>query len=111
MPSEAPTNMEALLLNSTSVYLKWKSPTLPSLNGELQGYKIEIRSNYSENKISALTVGVSPSLLLGNLTAGVTYNIRVAAITRAGIGPFSPPATLRLDPASRVISHSNQRLV
>lgn len=109
VPNEPPTNMEALLLNSTAVYLKWKSPPLSSLNGELQGYKVEVRTNYSGSQVDSMTVGVSPTLLLGNLTAGVTYNVRVAAATRAGVGPFSSSANLRLDPASRVVDHHHQR--
>lgn len=42
----------------------------------------------------------SPSLLLTNLTAGVVYVVEAAAVTRVGPGPYSAPATLRLDPAS-----------
>lgn len=42
----------------------------------------------------------SPSLLLTNLTAGVVYVVEAAAVTRMGSGPYSAPATLRLDPAT-----------
>lgn len=101
--------MEALLLNSTAVYLKWKSPPQVSLNGELQGYRVEVKANKSEAQMDTVTVGSSPSLLLGNLTAGVPYNVRVAATTRAGIGPFSAPAMLRLDPASHISDQHHQR--
>ncbi|XP_017779300.1 PREDICTED: protein sax-3-like, partial [Nicrophorus vespilloides] len=109
-PSEAPTHMEALLLNSTAVYLKWKSPPLGSLNGELQGYKVEVRSNGTDGHLDVVQVGVTPTLLLGNLTAGISYNIRVAAATRAGAGPYSVAALLRLDPASRSIDHHQRPL-
>lgn len=109
VPEEPPSQMEARLLNSTAVYLKWKPPSSPSLNGELQGYKVEVRSNNSDSKTDILTVGTTPTLLLGNLTSGVSYSVRVAATTRAGIGPFSPPAVLRLDPISQVIDSHQQR--
>lgn len=36
--------------------------------------------------------------MLANLTSGVTYSVSVAATTRAGLGVFSTPAVLRLDP-------------
>lgn len=39
----------------------------------------------------------TPTLLLANLTTGVTYYIAVAAATRVGVGPFSKPAVLRID--------------
>ncbi|CAH0564810.1 unnamed protein product [Brassicogethes aeneus] len=110
VPKEPPTNMEARLLNSTAVHLKWKSPLPVSLNGELQGFKVEVKTNNSET-LEAISVGPTPSLLLTNLTSGISYFVRVAASTRAGLGPFSPAATLRLDPASRTADNNNQRPV
>lgn len=53
------------------------------------------------NNISVSTS--SPSLLLTNLTAKVTYTVRIAACTRVGPGPSSSPATLRLDPTTRLL--------
>ncbi|EFA09265.2 robo3 [Tribolium castaneum] len=108
VPVEAPTSMEALLLNSTAVYLKWKPPPSETLNGDLQGYKIEIKAN-GTGTTDTVTVGTTPTLLLGNLTAGVAYTVKVAAMTRAGLGPFSSAAILRLDPASRHNDHHHQK--
>lgn len=109
VPSEPPSHMEALLLNSTAVYLKWKAPPLHTLNGELQGFKIEVRTNGSDAHLDTISVGVTPTLLLGNLTAGISYTVRVAASTRTGLGPFSPFATLRLDSAARTVDNHYQR--
>ncbi|XP_031355084.1 roundabout homolog 1-like [Photinus pyralis] len=109
VPAESPSHMEALLLNSTAVYLKWRCPPLASLNGELQGYRVEVKANRSESQVETVTVGGTPTLLLGNLTTGITYHVRVAATTRAGVGPFSVPAMLRLDPASRVSDQHQQK--
>lgn len=101
--------MEAILINSTAVYLKWRSPLPDSLNGELQGYRVEVKPNTSDSQFDSITVGTAPTLLLGHLTSGVAYTVRVAATTRAGVGPFSTPAMLRLDPASRTTEQHNQR--
>jgi roundabout axon guidance receptor 2 len=108
VPMDAPTNMEALLLNSTAVYLKWKPPPPPSLNGELYGYRVEVKAN-GTGSTDSINVGVVPTLLLGNLTAGISYTVRVAAATRAGLGPYSAAAILRLDPASRMTDQHQQR--
>ncbi|KAL1497250.1 hypothetical protein ABEB36_008242 [Hypothenemus hampei] len=108
VPLEPPTNMEALLLNSTAVRLKWKAPPPVSLNGELESYKLEVKANDSQFS-NILSVGSAPTFLLGNLSAGVVYYVKVAATTRAGVGPFSAASTLRLDPASRVIDNNLQR--
>jgi hypothetical protein len=59
-------------------------------------------SNASSRILTNVTVNAAtPSLLLTNLTAGVTYSVTASAATRAGPGPPSAPATLRLNPAAR----------
>lgn len=61
-------------------------------------------SNASSRILTNVTVNAAtPSLLLTNLTAGVTYTVTTSAATRAGPGPPSAPATLRLDPTSRLL--------
>lgn len=40
VPSEAPTHMEAILLNSTAVHLKWKPPPLYTHNGIIRSYMV-----------------------------------------------------------------------
>ena len=61
-------------------------------------------SNASNKILTNITVNAAtPSLTLTNLTAEVTYTVTASAATRAGAGPPSAPATLRLDPASRLL--------
>lgn len=104
-PSEPPSHMEATLLNSTAVHLKWKAPPAHNHNGVIRSYVVVVEGTGINN----VTVSTSsPSLLLTNLTAGVTYTVRTAAATRVGPGPFSAPATLRLDPASRLLLRDQQ---
>lgn len=63
----------------------------PALNGSL---------------LTNVTVSAaSPSLLLTNLTAGLMYVVQAAAVTRVGAGPYSSPASLRLDPYSRLLNN------
>ncbi|KAF7265844.1 hypothetical protein GWI33_020914 [Rhynchophorus ferrugineus] len=108
VPTEAPSHMEAHLLNSTAVKLKWRSPPSVSLNGEIQGYKLEVRRNDTEST-KIINVGATPSYLLGNLSSGVMYYVKIAAFTKAGVGPFSAPSTLRLDPASKIMDGNSKR--
>ena len=115
VPSEPPTNMEALLLNSSAVYVKWKAPRLESRNGVLKTYIVIVRGvNIYENiskVLTNITINASTSsLMLANLTEGVTYTVSVAAVNRAGLGPFSKPAMLRLDPITKQLDTTyNQR--
>ncbi|XP_071052256.1 protein sax-3-like isoform X2 [Onthophagus taurus] len=100
VPSKSPSNMEAMLVNSTSVYLKWLIPSDESINGELQGFKVEIKPNITNSKSEVITTDREPTLLLSNLLSGLLYTVKVAAFTRVGVGPFSTPALLKLDQPS-----------
>lgn len=53
--------------------------------------------------------GATPSLLLANLSSGVTYSVSVAASTKIGLGPFSLPAILRLDPLTKKLDQGYTR--
>ncbi|XP_052863917.1 roundabout homolog 2-like [Anopheles cruzii] len=113
-PSEPPYAMEALLLNSSAVYLKWKPPPAAVQNGILRSYNIivrgvDLRSNYSKVLSNVTIDATSSTLLLANLTEGVTYTVSVAASTIAGVGPFSNPATLRLDPITKELDQTSHR--
>ncbi|XP_058815067.1 protein sax-3-like [Topomyia yanbarensis] len=113
VPSAAPVNMEAVLLNTSAVYLKWDHPANHSLNGKLRNYHIIIRGYDIHNMSKVLTNmtvdGDSPKLLLANLSAGVTYSVSIAASTRVGIGPFSVPSILRLDPHTKRLDQGYTR--
>ncbi|XP_055634932.1 protein sax-3-like [Toxorhynchites rutilus septentrionalis] len=113
VPSAAPVNMEAVLLNTSAVYLKWEPPSNHSLNGKLKNYHIIIRGYDVHNLSKVLTNmtvdGESPKLLLANLSAGVTYSVSIAASTRVGIGPFSVPSILRLDPHTKRLDQGYTR--
>lgn len=103
--------MEALLLNSSAVFLKWKPPALTAQNGLLTSYFVIIRGvDMRENSSRILTNvtidAATPTLLLANLTWGVTYTVSVAAANNAGLGPFSAPAPLRLDPRTKRLEQS-----
>uniref|UniRef100_A0A182N8T3 Roundabout n=1 Tax=Anopheles dirus TaxID=7168 RepID=A0A182N8T3_9DIPT len=114
VPSEPPFGMEALLLNSSAVYLKWKAPPAAAQNGVLRTYNIivrgvDVRSNYSKVLSNVTIEATSSTLLLANLTEGVTYTVSIAASTSAGMGPFSNPATLRLDPITKQLDQTSHR--
>ena len=103
--------MEAKLLNTSTVYVKWKSPSAKNHNGILKSYNVIVRGvNIYENVSKVLTNitidSSSSSIMLANLTEGVTYTVSVAAINRIGSGPYSEPAILRLDPLTKKLDTS-----
>lgn len=100
--------MEAKLLNSSAVHIKWQPPPQHSIHGVLQGYKVVLKNNIT-SKTHNITTDINPKLILTTLTPGVTYTVCVAGLTSAGVGPFSSWATLRLDPTSRLLDQHQQR--
>ena len=98
VPESSPTEVELKLLNSTAAVAYWRRPSQANLNGELTGFKIEIFSNNS--LVTNFTLEPSAtSLLLSNLTKSVIYTVRLAAFNRAGMGPFSEPVSLKVEPS------------
>jgi hypothetical protein len=101
--------MEAKLHNSSTVFVKWKAPA--AKNGILKSYNVIVRGvNVYENVSKVLTNitidSTSSSIMLTNLTEGVTYTVSVAAINRIGAGPYNQPAILRLDPITKKLETS-----
>lgn len=81
----------------------------------LQTYYIIVRGYDATLNRSRILTNVTidasaPTLLLANLTEGVTYTVSVAAANRAGYGPYSVPATLRLDPITKRLDQSTPSL-
>uniref|UniRef100_A0AAG5DD15 Roundabout n=1 Tax=Anopheles atroparvus TaxID=41427 RepID=A0AAG5DD15_ANOAO len=113
VPSAVPGNLEAVLLNTSAVYLKWDPPANSTINGKLKYYHIIIRGYDAHNASKVLTNmtvdGEAPKLLLANLSAGVTYSVSIAASTKVGIGPYSIPSILRLDPHTKRLDHGYTR--
>lgn len=81
--------------------------------GVLISYQIIVRGfdTYNMSKVlTNMTVDASsPTLMLANLTSGVMYSVSIAAATRLGIGPYSLPAILRLDPHTRKLDQGYTR--
>lgn len=98
-------------MNTSNVLVKWRAPAKRSLNGELKSFNVIVRGvNVYENISRILTnITTEPSLksiLLANLTEGVTYTVSVAAETNAGMGPYGRPIIMRLDPITKTLDTS-----
>ncbi|KAL9929191.1 roundabout 3 isoform 2-T2 [Glossina fuscipes fuscipes] len=106
VPESPPYGMEAIQFNRSSVFLKWQPPyPNKTRNGVLTSYNVIVKGLDSHNTTRIyknMTIDASsPTLLLANLTTGVTYYIAVAAATKVGVGSFSKPAILRMDPRTQ----------
>uniref|UniRef100_A0A3B3RK16 Protein tyrosine phosphatase receptor type Q n=1 Tax=Paramormyrops kingsleyae TaxID=1676925 RepID=A0A3B3RK16_9TELE len=85
-----PTNLEGERVGSTGILLSWTPPS--TSNGQILSYAIKYKEvcPYPESTFTqTLTNSEIPEFLLNTLTPGSTYNIKVAAEDRRGIGIFS----------------------
>jgi hypothetical protein len=88
------------MLNLTAGWVRWSPPPPEQHNGNLLGYKIQIKSGNSSKILAQMTLNANnTTVMLNNLTTGATYSARVVAYTRVGPGPYSKPVFLVMDPA------------
>ncbi|XP_041273160.1 tyrosine-protein kinase Mer isoform X5 [Onychostruthus taczanowskii] len=91
--------------SSSSLEIHWVKPPLERIHGELQGYHIWYRWHNSEGmQIVSDEVRLNGSVaVLPVVATNATCSIRVAAVTKGGVGPFSIPVEIFI-PASGLIT-------
>uniref|UniRef100_A0A673KA08 Phosphatidylinositol phosphatase PTPRQ-like n=1 Tax=Sinocyclocheilus rhinocerous TaxID=307959 RepID=A0A673KA08_9TELE len=86
----APSKPEGERVGSNGILLSWRMPVPldPSIHSFVIRYKE--MCPYPDPTFTEVTKSLDiPETLLNTLTPGATYNIKVAAVNKAGIGPFS----------------------
>ena len=92
-PTSPPTDVTIIAHFSTSIVVLWKPPIKQGQNGVITGYVVEL-SPVSSSYIARQSVGGNIDLYtFTNLKPHRNYNVRVAAKTLAGVGPFSVAIT------------------
>ena len=94
-PSAAPVDLTLLSATSSSITLQWMAVPCIHQNGNITGYMIEYEE--VDDKSGALSMNISivgsqNRMIAGSITGLrplTHYDIRVAAVNSAGIGPFT----------------------
>ena len=92
VPSSPPQNLTVEALDSRTVILKWNSPSIDQQNGIIREYLVKVTESESETEM--LHQVPTNSLNITGLHPYYTYQIRIAAVTRAA-GPFTETKTVR----------------
>lgn len=89
-PSKAPTGLEIKEITSSSAIITWNQLECTYHNGPNTGYVIVRASNIQDIPITTYISSHSQtSYNLTSLTPETNYSVKVAAMNREGIGPFS----------------------
>ncbi|XP_061212895.1 tyrosine-protein kinase Mer [Neopsephotus bourkii] len=104
-PTTPPLNVTVSFnASSSSLQIRWVKPPLERIHGELQGYHIWYRWQNSKGlNGSAEAPHNASSVTLPVLATNATCAVRVAAVTKGGVGPFSTPVEVFI-PGSGLIT-------
>ncbi|NXX93702.1 MERTK kinase, partial [Centropus bengalensis] len=92
--------------SSSSLEVRWVKPPLGRIHGELQGYHIWYRWQNSKGmqNVSAEAWQNTSVAVLPVVTTNATCSIRVAAVTKGGVGPFSSPVEVFIPGSGSITS-------
>ncbi len=92
LPSSSPTNILVQLISTTSLSIQWTPPMDNETNGRIIAYKVNCLSANESNSIRLTNISAeTKGLFIKNLMENMEYCISIAARTRMGYGPYSPP--------------------
>ena len=97
VPSAPPTDVN-ISISGLNIIVQWESVECIHHNGDITGYIIQYRENGSE-LTESLNISVNSTEreeTLSGLSTAILYVIQVAAVNRAGVGPYSEPVTLQI---------------
>ncbi|XP_067150772.1 tyrosine-protein kinase Mer isoform X2 [Apteryx mantelli] len=91
--------------SSSSLEIRWVKPPLGKIHGELQGYHIWYGCQDSKGlNVSSEAQQNSSMAILPVETTNATCSVRVAAVTKGGVGPFSNPVEIFIPGSSGLIT-------
>lgn len=86
-------------VNLLSEYLASSDLSISHCRFRIRLMQIQIKSNSSNKILGQMSLNASTmSVIINSLTTGGLYTARVAGQTRIGLGPFSSPTLLNMDP-------------
>ncbi|KFP86006.1 Tyrosine-protein kinase Mer, partial [Apaloderma vittatum] len=106
-PTTPPLNVTVLFNeSSSSLEIRWVKPPLGRIHGELQGYHIwyRWRSSKGLQNASAEAQQNASAAILPVVATNATCSVRVAAVTKGGVGPFSSPVEVFIPGSGLVTS-------
>ncbi len=89
VPTGSPQQVNATVLDSTSLELYWDAPPADEQNGNINHYRITATAVDTGQMFEVKTTGDCTSQAIRSLHPFFTYQFIVAAATKVGKGPHS----------------------
>ena len=87
-PSAPPENVRVTASTSNTLRIEWAAPPLTDRNGVITGYTLQYKTNNTQSYTS-LSPTTTTLATITSLNEFTEYQIRVAAATNSGLGPYS----------------------
>ena len=92
--ASAPTNVSAIAISTTRIFLTWSQPSL--LNGILHDYKIRLKLASDVTYGSSISAGIQLHYTINGLRPFTVYDIQVSLFLFTLFdGTYEPSLTLR----------------
>ena len=94
-PSNAPTSVQGIPLNATTLFMLWQAPQSHHHNGIITAYHVLLREVQTDSTTLHVLTSNTTSTVISDLHPSYQYEVQVAAVTVA-IGPYSNTAVIQL---------------
>ena len=95
-PSQPPENIQAAVLESTSITFQWTEIPCSGRRGQITGYSYELLKS-SNQQVVASGLEQSTSITITGLIPNTRYTFSVSGETSGGIGVFSDDYSVTTD--------------
>ena len=93
--SGAPQSLEAMFIQPTEVFLRWRVMPCVQQNGPITAYIVRYYTTCGADRGTQWNKSVvTTGGIIDSLTPNIEYTFQVAAVNVNGTGPFSEPITV-----------------
>ncbi|VDM99103.1 unnamed protein product [Thelazia callipaeda] len=87
-PTSPPTDVRIRMMNLTTLRISWRPPPANGINGVLKGFQIIVLGSGAKYNRNITTNERAASVTLFHLIPEMTYGVKVAARSNAGVGVY-----------------------
>lgn len=109
VPRGPPLSVSVNVLNATCAIATWNAPSLTERNGLITHYVVNVSEIDTFHSLSQLST--QSYLELSSLHPSYTYQIRVAAATALGVGPYSVTNAFTMDESGKFPQSSIMNII